>query len=60
MGKLRTLSLFCALLPTAAGSLAYEVGEVVDNFTLPSLDGNTIRLSDYSGRVILIDFWAPW
>lgn len=27
---------------------------------LPSLKGNLIRLSDYKGKVILIDFWASW
>jgi thiol-disulfide isomerase/thioredoxin len=27
---------------------------------LPSLDGDTIRLSDQQGKVILVDFWASW
>ena len=27
---------------------------------LPSLKGDMIRLSDYKGKVILIDFWASW
>ena len=27
---------------------------------LPSLKGDITRLSDYQGKVILIDFWASW
>ena len=28
--------------------------------TLQSLDGKTINLSDYKGKVVLLDFWATW
>ena len=27
---------------------------------LPSLNGDTVRLSSFKGKVILIDFWASW
>jgi cytochrome c biogenesis protein CcmG/thiol:disulfide interchange protein DsbE len=27
---------------------------------LKDADGNVIRLSDYKGKVVLIDFWATW
>jgi len=30
------------------------------DFTLSSVDGGEITLSDYAGRVILLDFWATW
>ncbi len=29
-------------------------------FTLPAVDGSELKLSDYSGKVVLIDFWATW
>ena len=29
-------------------------------FALPDLDGGTATLADYSGRVLLLNFWATW
>ena len=29
-------------------------------FALPDLEGNTVRLSDFEGKVIILDFWATW
>jgi thiol-disulfide isomerase/thioredoxin len=30
------------------------------NFTLKDVQGKNVRLSDYKGKVILLDFWATW
>lgn len=30
------------------------------NFTLIDLDGKTVSLSDFKGKVVVIDFWATW
>jgi len=30
------------------------------DFTLLQLDGQPLRLSDFHGKVVLIDFWASW
>jgi peroxiredoxin len=29
-------------------------------FTLEDLEGRNVRLSDYKGKVLLLDFWATW
>ncbi len=29
-------------------------------FTLQNLDGKSTKLSDFKGRVVLLDFWATW
>jgi thiol-disulfide isomerase/thioredoxin len=30
------------------------------DFALQSVDGKTIKLSDYKGEIVIIDFWATW
>ncbi len=30
------------------------------DFTLQNLNGQKVRLSDYRGKVVLLDFWATW
>jgi peroxiredoxin len=30
------------------------------DFALKDLDGNTVRLADYQGKVVLLEFWATW
>jgi len=37
-----------------------EAPRLAPDFSLVSLDGVTIHLSEYRGRVVLLDFWASW
>jgi peroxiredoxin len=30
------------------------------DFALPGPDGQVVRLSDFKGKVVLLDFWATW
>jgi len=30
------------------------------DFELKDLDGNTVKLSDYKGKVVFVNFWATW
>ena len=30
------------------------------NFTMKDLSGKTVKLSDYKGKVVILDFWATW
>ena len=30
------------------------------DFTLTDVDGRRVRLAEYSGRVVLLNFWATW
>ena len=35
-------------------------GAAAPDFTLKTLDGRTLSLSDYAGRPVFINFWAAW
>ena len=37
-----------------------RIGQPAIDFAARALDGSSIRLSDYAGRVVLLDFWATW
>lgn len=35
-------------------------GQVAPDFTLNTLDGDVVQLSDYKGKKVIINFWATW
>jgi len=39
---------------------AASAADVAPDFSLPDLRGNTVKFSDYRGKVVLVDFWATW
>ncbi|HLZ50388.1 MAG TPA: TlpA disulfide reductase family protein [Candidatus Acidoferrum sp.] len=41
-------------------SAASKAGEPAPELTLKDLDGNDVSLSDYKGKVVLVNFWATW
>ncbi len=36
------------------------VGRLAPDFTLPTLDGQTFRLSEQRGKPVVLNFWATW
>lgn len=41
-------------------AVAPRVGASAPDFTLPTLDGETVKLDELRGQPVLINFWATW
>lgn len=37
-----------------------SVGHKAPEFTIKSIDGKEVKLSDYKGKYVMLDFWASW
>jgi len=48
------------MIEVATGPTAPPTGEVAPAFTAETLTGREVALSDFEGRVVLLDFWATW
>ena len=49
-----------ALVSSALSASAVTVKDNAPDFTLKSLEGTNLRLEEYRGQVVLINFWASW
>ena len=69
MRQLLVVTVAVALVATAAVAAPdfaamkvqpYEPPKAAPAFSLPDLDGKTVRLEDYRGKTLLLFFWATW
>lgn len=43
-----------------SGETGLAVGDLAPDFELTTLEGETVRLSDYRGQRVFLNFWATW
>jgi peroxiredoxin len=56
-GAVLTVSFLVAASMAAAPTL---VGKDAPDFVLKGMDGRNLRMSEYRGQVVLVNFWARW
>jgi len=55
------LILAALLLGACSGKKKADTpAQVIANADFKTLDGQTVRLSDFQGKVVVIDFWETW
>jgi thiol-disulfide isomerase/thioredoxin len=47
-------------LPALCLLCFYQAASYAIDFALPDLEGQTVRLSDYQGKWVIVNFWASW
>ena len=46
--------------PTPILETGIDVGQLAPDFVLQTPEGDTVRLSDFRGNPVWVNFWAPW
>lgn len=49
-----------AISPPPADACPADAEVAKLDYTLKNVDGTPVRLADYKGKVLLLDFWATW
>lgn len=61
MRLILTLAFLLAALPAEAITIRKQAErKKAPEFELKDAEGRTVRLSDYKGKVVVLDFWATW
>jgi peroxiredoxin len=53
-------ALFVILVGCKPETPRIKSGEPAPDFVLNDLSGNTVRLSDFQGKFVVLEFWATW
>jgi peroxiredoxin len=48
------------LQPAPVAVRPLQLGDTAPNFAVKTLDGTDLRLADFKGKFVILDFWATW
>jgi len=54
------LTMGFAMAGCSSNSTAPTVGNLAPNFQLDNLEGESVSLSDFRGKPVMLNFWATW
>jgi thiol-disulfide isomerase/thioredoxin len=54
------LSIIAIALLTGCTDRGVQSDTMAADFSLKDMSGKTVKLSDYKGKVVLLEFWATW
>ena len=52
---MKKTSVFLTIMALAASAFAVEIGKPAPNFTATDINGKTVHLSDYAGKIVVIE-----
>ena len=59
MRKVKIIQFLLLFLFIQGISIA-QVGTKAAGFSLKNTDGKSVKLSDFKGKIVILDFWATW
>ena len=59
-GDIEPGSEFVAAFDNSSGTVGLKNGNLIPEIVGKDVDGVEFRLSDYKGKVIMLDFWGDW
>lgn len=50
----------CARDAAQQAKSSFAIGEKAPGFSLKDIEGKEVRLADFSGKTVVLEFWATW
>lgn len=60
IGKILIFAIALFMFGACSQSSAIEIGENAPDFSLNDINGKSVSLSDFKGKVVILDFFASW
>lgn len=58
--KIIVFALVLSVLGACSQGFAIEIGEKAPEFSLKDINGKTVSITDFNGKVVILDFFASW